>query len=127
MLNSIGITLQIDGTLKLDSGALSTALSDGGTKVSGLFSGTSGMATQLNSPLTDWTASTGVLTTRTNNLNKQLKDLGTRQDNLNSDMDALTTQYTKRFTALDTLLTKLNSTSSYLTQQFSALTSSTKK
>ncbi|MBT2115997.1 flagellar filament capping protein FliD [Dyella sp. LX-66] len=126
MLNSIGVTLQIDGTLKLDTGALSTALSDGGTKVSGLFSGTGGMATQLNSPLTDWTASTGVLTTRTNNLNKQLKDLGTRQDNLNSDMDALTTQYTKRFTALDTLLTKLNSTSSYLTQQFDALTKSSK-
>ena len=126
MLNSIGITLQVDGTLKLDTGALSTALSDGGTKVSGLFAGDNGMATRLSSPLTDWTASTGVLTTRTNNLNKQLKDLGTRQDNLNADMDALTTQYTKRFTALDTLLTKLNSTSSYLTQQFDALTKSSK-
>lgn len=126
MLSSIGVTLQVDGTLKLDTGALSTALSDGGTKVSGLFSGDNGLATKLNSPLTDWTASTGVLTTRTANLNKQLKDLSTRQDDLNSRMDALTAQYTKQFTALDTLVTKLNNTGSFLTQQFDALSKSSK-
>jgi len=126
MLNSIGVSLQIDGTLKLDTGALSTALSDGGTKVNGLFAGTNGMATKLSSPLTDWTASTGVLTTRTANLNQQLKDLSTRQDDLNARMDALTTQYTRQFTALDTLVNKLNNTGSFLTQQFDALTKSSK-
>ena len=126
MLNSIGITLQVDGTLKLDTGALATALSDGGTKVSGLFAGDKGLATKLNAPLADWTASTGVLSTRTANLNKQLKDLSTRQDDLNARMDALTAQYTKRFTALDTLVTKLNNTGTYLTQQFDALTKNSK-
>lgn len=127
MLNSIGITLQVDGTLKLDSGALGTALSNGGASVSGIFSGDSGMAAKLNSPLSDWTATNGVLTTRTTNLNQQLKDLGTRQDSLNASMDALTTMYTKQFTALDTMLTKLNSTSSFLTQQFNALSNSNNK
>ncbi len=127
MLNSIGIALQVDGTLKLDSGALGTALSNGGASVSGIFSGDSGMAAKLNSPLSDWTATNGVLTTRTTNLNQQLKDLGTRQDSLNASMDALTTMYTKQFTALDTMLTKLNSTSSFLTQQFNALSNSNNK
>jgi len=41
-------------------------------------------------------------------------------------MQALTTRYTRQFSTLDTLLTKLNSTSSYLTQQFDALTKSSK-
>jgi len=123
MLNSIGITLQVDGTLKLDSGALTTALSDGGTKLSGIFSGTSGMASKLSTPMSGWTGSSGVLAMRTGNLTQQLKDLSTRQDNLNSSMSDLTTMYTKQFTASDTLLTNFNNTSSYLTQQFDSLNS----
>ncbi|SFR87027.1 flagellar hook-associated protein 2 [Dyella sp. OK004] len=126
MLSSVGITLQVDGTLKLDSGQLTSSLSDGGSQLNAIFAGTSGMATKLTSPLNDWIGSTGILSTRTNNLNQQLKDLGVRQDALNSDMSDLTTRYTKQFTALDTMLTKLNSTSSYLTQQFDALNNSKK-
>jgi flagellar hook-associated protein 2 len=125
-LSSIGISLQVDGTLKLDSGALTTALSDGGARVSKLFGGTDGFAAKLNAPLTSWVGDTGVLANRSDSITKQLSDLANQQTTLNSRMDNLTARYQAQFTALDTLMSKLNSTSSYLTQQFDALTAASK-
>jgi flagellar hook-associated protein 2 len=121
-LSSVGITLQIDGTLKVDSGQLQAATADGGAQLKAMFSGANGLATKLTSPLNGWTGTQGILAVRTSNLNQQLKDLTTRQASLNSDMSDLSTRLTKQFTALDTMLTKLNNTSSYLTQQFNSLT-----
>ncbi|MFC5740480.1 flagellar filament capping protein FliD [Dyella tabacisoli] len=123
-LSSAGVTLQIDGTLKVDSGQLQTAMADGGTQLKALFSGSNGLATKLSSPLDGWIGTQGILVTRTSDLNKQLKDLGSRQSALDTDMSDLSTRYTKQFTALDTMLTKLNNTSSYLTQQFNSLNNS---
>lgn len=126
-LSSIGISLQVDGTLKLDSGKLATALGDGGKQVGALFSGTNGFAAKLNAPLTSWVGSQGVLASRTSSIGQQLSDLANQQTALNSRMDSLTALYKAQFTALDTLMSKLNSTSTYLQQQFDALTNSSKK
>lgn len=120
-LSSIGISLQVDGTLKLDSGTLATALSDGGKTVGNLFAGTGGFAAKLNTPLSTWVGDSGLLAGRTTSLSQQLTDLSNQQTSLNSRMDDLTARYQAQFTALDTLMSKLNSTSSYLTQQFAAL------
>ena len=120
-LSSIGISLQVDGTLKLDSGTLATALSDGGKTVDNLFAGTGGFAAKLNTPLSTWVGDSGLLAGRTTSLSQQLTDLSSQQTALNSRMDDLTARYQAQFTALDTLMSKLNSTSSYLTQQFAAL------
>jgi flagellar hook-associated protein 2 len=120
-LSSIGISLQVDGTLTLDSGTLATALSDGGKTVGNLFAGTGGFAAKLNTPLSTWVGDSGLLAGRTTSLSQQLTDLSSQQTALNSRMDDLTARYQAQFTALDTLMSKLNSTSSYLTQQFAAL------
>lgn len=125
-LSSIGISLQVDGTLSLDSTKLATALGNG-TQVSGLFGGASGLAAKLNAPLTSWVGSAGVLASRTSSINQQLSDLTNQQTALNNRMDSLTAMYQAQFTALDTLMSKLNGTSSYLQQQFDALTNSNKK
>lgn len=126
-LSSIGISLQVDGKLKLDSGKLTSALSDGGTQVGKIFSGDNGFAAQLNSQLNNWVGTTGVLANRTSSIAQQLKDLGAQQTTLDNRMADLTSRYQAQFTALDTLMSKLNSTSSYLQQQFDALTNSNKK
>ncbi|KZC16055.1 MULTISPECIES: flagellar filament capping protein FliD [unclassified Rhodanobacter] len=126
-LSSIGISLQVDGTLKLDSGKLATALGDGGKQVGALFGGTNGFAAKLNAPLTSWVGSQGVLASRTSSIGQQLSDLANQQTALNSRMDSLTALYKAQFTALDTLMSKLNSTSTYLQQQFDALTAANKK
>jgi flagellar hook-associated protein 2 len=125
-LSSIGISLQVDGTLSLDSTKLATALGNG-TQVGSLFGGASGFAAKLNAPLTSWVGSSGVLASRTSSINQQLSDLTNQQTALNNRMDSLTAMYQAQFTALDTLMSKLNGTSSYLQQQFDALTNSNKK
>ena len=126
-LSSIGISLQVDGTLKLDSDKLNAALADGGKQVSDVFGGDNGFSAQLGAQLTNWVGDHGVLTGRTDSISQQLKDLGDQQAALDARMDSLTARYQAQFTALDTLMSKLNSTSSYLTQQFDALTNSNKK
>jgi flagellar hook-associated protein 2 len=126
-LSSIGISLQVDGTLKLDNDKLSAALADGGKQVSDLFGGDNGFSAQLGTQLTNWVGDHGVLAGRTDSISQQLKDLGEQQSALDARMDSLTARYQAQFTALDTLMSKLNSTSSYLTQQFDALTNSNKK
>jgi flagellar hook-associated protein 2 len=126
-LSSIGISLQVDGTLKLDNDKLTKSMADGGKAVSDLFGGDNGFSKQLGDQLTSWVGDHGVLVGRTDSISKQLKDLSVRQTALNASMDSLTARYKAQFTALDTLMSKLNSTSTYLTQQFDALTNSNKK
>jgi flagellar hook-associated protein 2 len=126
-LSSIGISLQVDGTLKLDNDKLATALGDGGRQVGALFGGDNGFSAQLGAQLTSWVGDHGVLAGRTDSISQQLKDLGDQQSALDARMDSLTARYQAQFTALDTLMSKLNSTSSYLTQQFDALINSNKK
>jgi flagellar hook-associated protein 2 len=126
-LSSIGISLQVDGTLKLDNDKLSAALGDGGKQVSDLFGGDNGFSAQLGAQLTQWVGDGGVLAGRTDSISQELKDLGDQQTALNARMDSLTARYQAQFTALDTLMSKLNSTSSYLQQQFDALTNANKK
>ncbi len=126
-LSALGITLQVDGTLKLDSGKLSSAMSDGGKLAGNLFGGDNGLAAKLNSQLDQWVGSKGVLAKRTDSIGQQLKDLKSQQTTLDGRMDALTARYQAQFTALDALMSKLNSTSSYLQQQFDALTNANKK
>jgi len=126
-LSSIGISLQVDGTLAIDNDKLKTALSDGGKKVNDIFNGDNGFSSQLKTQLDSWVGDRGVLAGRTDSLNQRLKDLDTRQKDLDARMDALTARYQAQFSALDALMSKLNSTSTYLTQQFDALTNSNKK
>ncbi len=126
-LSSIGISLQVDGTLKLDNDKLASALSDGGKQVASLFGGDNGFVAQLNTQLNSWVGTSGVLASRTDSISQQLKNLTTQQSALDSRMDALTARYQAQFTALDTLMSKLNSTSTYLQQQFDALNNSNKK
>ncbi len=126
-LSSLGISLQVDGTLKLDNAKLASALSDGGKEAGNLFGGDNGFAAQLNTQLESWVGSNGALVNRTDSIAQQLKDLTVRQNTLDSRMESLTAQYQAQFGALDTLMSKLNSTSSYLQQQFDALNNNNRK
>lgn len=126
-LSAMGIALQVDGTLKVDSAKLAGALSDGGKAMGELFAGSDGFAAKLNGQLEQWAGSSGTIASRTSSLAQQLNDLKTQQSGLDSRMASLTARYQAQFTALDTLMGKLNSTSSYLQQQFDALNNINKK
>ena len=126
-LSALGVSLQVDGTLQLDSDKLTKAMGDGGKLASLLFDGDAGLAAQMNGQLDQWVGDHGTLANRTDSIAEQLSALKDQQATLDVRMADLTARYQAQFTALDTLMSKLNSTSSYLQQQFDALTNSNKK
>ncbi|HEY4293924.1 flagellar filament capping protein FliD [Luteibacter sp.] len=123
-LSDLGVSFQVDGSLKLDTTKLNKALADNPRETQNLLSGDNGIAPKLDKLITSWTSSTGILTQRSNNLNQKTKDLQDQAADLDLRMQDYTDQLTKQYTALDAMMTKLAGTSSYLQQQFDALTAS---
>ncbi|MGA3156167.1 MAG: flagellar filament capping protein FliD [Steroidobacteraceae bacterium] len=120
-LASVGITSNADGSLTLNSTTLTNALTSNFSAVSNLFSGSTGVATQLNTQITSDLASGGSITTASATLVTQENNLTTQTNQLNTQMAALSASLTEQYSALNALLSSLQSTSSYLTQAFASL------
>jgi flagellar hook-associated protein 2 len=120
-LASIGITTNSDGSLSLNQTTLSTALSSDYSAVSQLFSGTSGVATSLNSQITSDLSAGGPISTTSQTLVQQENSLTQQNDQLQQQMNALSASLTQQYSSLNTLLSSLQTTSSYLTQAFDSL------
>jgi flagellar hook-associated protein 2 len=120
-LASIGITTNSDGSLSLNQATLSTALSSDYSAVSQLFSGTSGVATSLNSQITSDLGAGGPISTTSQTLVQQENSLTEQSDQLQQQMNALSASLTQQYSSLNTLLSSLQTTSSYLTQAFASL------
>lgn len=125
-LASLGITSGLDGTLSVDATKLQKALAAGTTMVSGVFGGPNGVATKLSEYLTAQLANTGQIAARNDSISRQQKSLQAQKDALNARMAVIQSRYQTQFSALDTMLQKMQSTSSYLAQQLSNLSSNNK-
>lgn len=123
-LAALGITRNADGTLSSNSSTLSSALQSNPGAVQDLFAGTNGYATRLNSMLDGFTASNGILATRTASIQSQLSNLSQQSTALTARMNVYATQLRQQYTALDTLMSSLNNTSSYLTSSLQAMLNS---
>src|SRR3569833_1900746 len=120
-LASIGITTKSDGTLSVNSTKQQTALQTNFSAVSHLFSGTSGIATKLNSQITDELSASGIIASNSRSLTRQENALTDQTNELSDRMAALTKNLTLQYSALNTLLSSLQTTSAYLTQAFASL------
>lgn len=126
-LANLGITRNADGTLALNSTTLANTLASNPSSVQQLFTGASGIATQLSTQVTGFNSSSGALQSRINNLNKDLTDLTSQQTALNARMAVYQSQLVQQYTGLSSLMSSLNNTSSYLTQAMNALTGTSSK
>jgi flagellar hook-associated protein 2 len=117
-LASIGISLQADGTLSVDSTKLTTALQSNQSTVAALFDSTTGVAAQLNTEITGYLSPTGDIATRTTALNTDLTSVTTQQKSLVAYQTQLTSMYNAQFTSLNTLMATMNNNQQYLTQLF---------
>lgn len=129
MLSHIGIAFQKDGTLAIDSTKLTTALGSQLSGVANLFSGASGVGgygTQMSSLITGMTDTNGTLTAATKGINTTLDTLGKQYTATSARIDATVARYKAQFTQLDVMMSGMSRTSSYLTQQFDAMNSSSK-
>jgi len=121
-LSSVGITSSAtDGTLSADSSKFSKALVTDFTSVQKLFAGTDGIATRIDALAKTLLADGGQLAAKTDGLNARIKDLGKQQIAVDTRISAYQARTLKQFNSLDSLLSKLQSTSSYLTQQLARL------
>lgn len=120
-LASIGITTNSDGSLSVNDTTLQAALSGNFNAVSQLFSGTNGVAAQLNTQLTADLATGGPIATTNQTLASQENALTQQSNTLNTQMAALTQSLTEQYASLNTLLSSLQSTSAYLTEAFAQL------
>jgi flagellar hook-associated protein 2 len=120
-LASVGITTDKDGTLKLDNTKLTAAMTANFDGVARLFGSENGVAARLANALTPRLASDAELDVRTKRLNQKSVDLQKQQAVLDARMAKVEARYRKQFNALDGLLSKLQSTSSYLSQQLTQI------
>jgi flagellar hook-associated protein 2 len=120
-LASLGITKQVDGTLKLDETKFNTALAADRTGVTRVFNSTDGVAVRLFDRIDKHLAADGDVTARDSSLKKSMELITKDKASLDDRMVSVEARYRKQFLALDSLLSRMNSTSSYLASQLSSL------
>lgn len=117
-LSDLGITLEADGSLKLDSAKLGSALSANLADASATMVAFGSAFKSLTDNLL---GTDGAITTKTTSLNTTISSMDDRRDALQLQVDAIEKRYRAQFTALDALMGRLQSQSSYLSQQLSRL------
>lgn len=85
-----------------------------------------GLGQQLDQLLGNLLGSKSPLTSRTDSLNKEVKQISEQRITLEKRMTSLEERYRAQFEAMDSLVSSLNSTSTYLAQQFNNMSSSNK-
>jgi len=122
-LSDLGIQVQLDGTLGVNSTTLSNAMSNSVGTVQNFFMAASGgnsnagLAMQFGSYTLAANFSTGALTNRTNALQAQLKSKNDAITKAQTQVSAYQARLVAQYTALDSKLATLNATNSYITQQ----------
>ncbi|HEX3140622.1 MAG TPA: flagellar filament capping protein FliD [Rhizobacter sp.] len=130
-LNSVGVTLQADGTLKIDDTKLTGALNANPAEVQKLFSASSaianpgdpdrnGIATRLRIFGDQILGSQGALTTKTASLNSILSLNQKQQDAMTERLSLTEARMRAQYTSLDTNMSKLTALNTYISNQVAA-------
>jgi flagellar hook-associated protein 2 len=92
--------------------------------VSKLLSGQNGIASQINTLVTQYTQAGGLLDTISNGLKTSLTNNANQLKDLNARMAVYSATLTAEYNAMDTAVALLKQTQTYLTQQFNQNSSS---
>lgn len=117
-LSNIGVSFQKDGTLKLDTAKLQTAIDKDAEAVANLVAA---FGTQMRAATSDAKGLPGIVTAATDGLNATIKDYGRTREILNNRLVGIETRYRKQFSAMDSMVAGMNKTASYLQQQLANL------
>lgn len=122
--SEMGISMQIDGTLKFDSIKYTIASANGlQEKLSnGAIVGKRSATDTLKSSINEVLKFKGTIDTNVDNKNQLLSQLGKSKSDLSSKLERIRANYTTQYSQLNTMLYKLNITSSALTSSLTALT-----
>lgn len=121
LLADMGVTTQTDGTLAVDSDRLSAAISSDFEGVASYFTGDTGLAARLGTVLSPYTASGGVLESRTTALEGTLDSIDKQREALDARMESVQARLYDQYNAMDSLLAQLSTTSDSLTALFDSM------
>jgi len=120
-LSDLGITVQRDGTLQLDKTKLQEAINTSSDDViTTLNAYGEAFSTELSGKL----SSSGAFTTRLDSLNSSVQKMQDNIDTMEVRLALTEKRYRAQFISLDQYVSSMQSTSTYLSQQISTLTSS---
>lgn len=119
MLSQLGVSFQKDGSLALDTAKLNLALTADPAAVATL---TAAIGNAINTAATSLLGVSGPVTSKTDGLNRSIKDIGTRRADIEHRLELTQQRYQKQFSGLDTLLSSMNKTSTFLTTQLDSIT-----
>jgi len=117
-LAALGITANTQGTFSTNSTTLGNALTASVDSVAKLLSGPNGIATQLNTFVTQYTQAGGLLDTISNSLQTSLTNIAKQQADLTARMAVYSATLTAEYNAMDTAVALLKQTQTYLSQAF---------
>jgi flagellar hook-associated protein 2 len=127
-LTDLGITVQSDGSLKVDEATLETAVTTNFASVEKFFLGETvsgvaitGFGTQLDALLDGFLDPDGSITEKLTSLGSKLEDIEADRTLYTRRMEALEERYYRQFNAMDTLLGQLTTTGEMLKNQLDAL------
>lgn len=120
-LGAAGISLQDDGTLGVNTTQLANTFASNPTALSGLFSSTSGYASQLNNLVKGYLGSGGLIDSENQTLSSESQRLQQEQQALTAYTAQLQQMYVKEYSNLDVTMSDAKQTSSFLTAQLASL------
>lgn len=110
----LGIKMDNDGVLSLDSDKFSDALDNNYEQVVALFGGEDGVAGQLSTALKEYTKTGGLLSQRQDQLNTELSYWSQKQADATTQLTKYESSLRAQYGNLDTMLTKMKQSSSYI-------------
>jgi flagellar hook-associated protein 2 len=127
-LVDVGVSLQKDGSMTLDSTTLQNALGADFSGVAQVFANNNqGFAYRLNALANTYLQTGGVIDTNEQGLNTQISNIKNQESDEQQRLTQIQSNYESQFTALDALMSQLQTTQSYLTQMLAQLSSNSSK
>lgn len=118
-LADLGVTADANtGQLDTNSTTLGNALSSSLTAVGNLLGGTQGIATQIDTLITQYSGPGGLLASINQGLQSSLSNVSQQQTALQAELATYSATLTSEYNAMDTAVASLKETQTYLTAEF---------
>ena len=117
-LSSLGIAINKEGLMEVDSAKLDKAIASSFGDVQRTLAA---FGQSFSDRIEQLTGTNGLVTNRVDGINRSIRMLKDDQERMQLRLDSIEKRYRAQFIALDTLMASLQTTSSYLTQQLASL------
>lgn len=111
----------LNGATGSSTEGLKLQITGGALGARGNVSFSNGYAAQLNKLVDSFLGSSGLVSGRTEGLNRSIQDVDKTRTIMNSRLMDIEKRYRAQFTALDTLISSMTTTSNFLSQQLASL------